>query len=353
MRTAVRGYGARRSSNTWFGLNRGLLIAIVLVAAFGGLWITKAIDPPRWFRGSAAPDHRGQIAIPAGGMVIPAYTKITRDHLWNPKTGSFAVIYLRPEQVPPEVIRSINEVIGRVVNHDKPPGYVFTEADFLPKGTRPGLTAGIPAGKRAMRIPVDRIPGLVELLPGDRFDLVATQPIDGSAASGLAAAGIYGKQLDMQTRLLNLQKQATVRVVVQNGDVVEAMRTRQIPVANNSLTNGLTIRTKPVQEVVIAVYPAEVSHLTEAMAVGADIACVPRSGRPDDPRDSLTPDSMPISPFGGRVGRPALTTSDAGAGPTGPAAPPSPGAAMFGAGFTPIESIEGTRREVIGTPVKR
>jgi len=347
MRTPARGYGARRS---WFGLNQGALAAIVVVTAFAGLWIAGIINPPGWFRGPQGPDHRGQIPIPSSAVVIPAYTKVSRDHLWNPRAGSFAVIYLRPEQVPPEVIRSINAVIGRVVDHDKPPGYAFTEADFLPKGTRPGLTAGIPAGKRAMRIPVDRIPGLVGLLPGDRFDLVATQPIDAAAAAGLAAGGIYGKQLDLQTRLLNLQKQATVRVVVQNGDVVEPMMTRQVPVANNSLTNGLTIRTKPVQEVVIAVYPPEVAHLTEAMSVGSEISCVPRSGRPDDPRDSVTPDSMPISPFGGRVGRASATGVAAG---TDNSTPPATGPNMFGAGFTPIETIEGNKREIVGTPIKR
>ncbi|MCU1237232.1 MAG: exported protein of unknown function [Candidatus Solibacter sp.] len=341
MRTPVRGYGARRS---WLGLNPVALGAIVLVTAFVGLSIAGVIDPLKAFRSPSAPDRRGLVPIPSSAMVIPAYTKVTRDYLWNPKAGEFSVIYLRPSQVPPDVIRTVNAIIGRVMDHDKPAGYAFTESDFLPKGTRPGLTGGIPAGKRAMRIPVDRIPGLVELQPGDRFDLIATQAIDPSGIS-MSAGGLYGKQIDAQARMMNLQRQATVRVVVQSGDVVEPMRTRQVPVANTSLTSGLTIRTKPVQEVVIAVYPQEVARLTEAMAVGSDIACVPRSGRPDDPHDSVTPDSMPISPFGGRVASRAAV-ADGTAGSSG-----APGG--FGAGFTSIETIEGSKREIIGTPVKR
>src|SRR5437762_4819081 len=101
------------------------------------------------------------------------------------------------------------------------------------------------------------------------------------------------------------------------------MTTRQIPVANNSMTQGLIVRTKPVQEVVIAVSPIEVAHLTEALAIGADISCVPRSGRPDDPYDSVTPESNPWSPFGGTVQRPSTAAGET-------SSPSAPG--MFGKG---------------------
>jgi Flp pilus assembly protein CpaB len=325
------------------------MTAIVIVMAAGGFWIAGVVDPIRWFRGSGEPSHRGQIAIPVSATVIPAYTKITRDHLWNGTTRSFAVVYLRPDQVTPEVIRNQSKIIGRVMDHDKPATYAFTESDFLPPGTKPGLVAGIPAGKRAMRVPADRITGLIGLLPGDRFDLLATLPIDSGGGSGLASGGLYGKQLELQARLTNWQKQATVRVVVQNGNVVQAMTTRQVPVSNSSLTQGLVVRTKPVQEVVIAVLPSEVAHLTEALAVGAEVTCIPRSGRPDDPYDSVTPESNPWSPYGGVVQRPSTVSSSDGAASSIPAT--SPG--MFGAGFTPVETISGSKREIVAAPVKR
>jgi Flp pilus assembly protein CpaB len=344
MRTPARGYSARRK---WLGLSPAAIAAIVVVMAIGGLWIGGVIDPIRLFRGSGEPSHRGQVAIPVSAMVIPAYTRITRDHLWNPTTHNFAVIYLRPEQITPEIKRTQSSVIGRVMDHDKPPTYVFTEADFLPPGTKPGLVAGIPSGKRAMRVPAEKITGLIGLLPGDRFDLLSTLPIDGGgAASGGMGGGLYARQLELQARLTNWQKQATVRVVVQNGNIVQPMTTRQVPVSNPSLTQGIIVRTKPVQEVVIAVFPSEVAHLTEALAVGAEVTCIPRSGRPDDPYDSITPESNPWSPYGGVVQRPSAVSSD-GSSPT----VTSPG--MFGAGFTPVETISGNKREIIAAPVKK
>ena len=340
MKTPVRGYAARRRL---FGLSPAMLITITAAVVLAVLWKTDIVNPMRWLGRPKGPDYRGLVAIPVGAVPIPAFTRVTRDHLWNPTKGSFALIYLRPDQVTPDMFRNLNSVIGRVVNHDKPPNYVFTEADFEPKGTRPGLVAGIPPGKRAMRIPVDRIPGLVELQPGDRFDLVATAPIEAGGGAAGMGSGIYARQMDLQARLTNWQKQATVHVVVQNGDIVEPMRTRQVPIASNTMTNGLVVRTKPVQEVVIAVLPSEVARLTEAMAVNEDVECVPRSGQPDDPHDSVTPDSMPLSPFGGRVTIPTARANGGSVGAGGP----------FNQGFTMVETINGTKRDIVGAPVKR
>ena len=285
MRTPSRSYAARRRPPI---LNPAAITAVTLFAVIGALWITGIFNPYRYFFGPKAPSTRGLVAVPVSAVTIPAYTRIVRDHLWNSQIGSFAVIYLRPDQVTSDMLLNMSTIIGRVVDHDKPARYAFTEADFLPKGTRPGLVAGIPAGKRAMRVPADRIPGLVGLLPGDRFDLISALPIQAGTAP-MAATGVYGRQLDLQARLSNWQKQATVRVVVQNGNVVEPMQTRQVPVASQTLTSGLIVRTRPVQEVVIAVGPGEVARLAEAIAVGADISCVPRSGR-------LPADLDPVSP---------------------------------------------------------
>ncbi|MGC4085257.1 MAG: hypothetical protein QM736_24840 [Vicinamibacterales bacterium] len=223
------------------------------------------------------------------------------------------------------------DVIGRVLDHDKPAGFVFTAADFLPKGTREGIVAGIPAGKRAVRVPADKVEGLFGLRIGDRFDLVATLPIDATKNAGGAQPfnfnGVYGPQLSLQARLSNWQKQATVRVIAQNAVVVQPLVTREIPVYANTLTQGGVTRMRPVQEIVIAVDPDEVASLTEAMAVDAKIATVPRSGRPDDPVDSRTPGLRPVSPFAGAEG--TTTTGDP---------------------FSVVETIMGPRRELSAVP---
>ena len=279
--------------------------------------------------GPAEPSMAGLVAVPTPARPIPAYTRVTRDHFWNPATGQLAVVYLPPQAVTKEMLTRLPDVLGRVLNHDKAPGYVFTDADFMPDGTREGLVAGIPAGKRAIRIPADQVDGLFGLNSGDRFDLVATMPIDEGRTGGGQAfefGGVFAEQLALEARLSNWQKQATVQVLAQNGVIVEEMTTRQIPVVQTSVAEGARTRTRPVQEVVIAIDPAEVAQLTEAMAVGAKIWMVPRSGRPDDPMTSRTPELRPVSPF----------SDDSGSRGEG--------------SYKVVETIMGQRRELTAVP---
>ena len=241
----------------------------------------------------------GLVAVPVSAQSIPAYTKLTRDHIWNAQKGEMAFAWLPPEQVTASMKTNLKEVFGRVLARDKAAGYVFTDADFLPKGTRPGLVGGIPPGKRAVRVEAGQVEGLYGLNPGDRFDLLGTLPIELKGGdTSLEVAGAYGKQLALQANLTNWAKQATVRVLVQNGVLVQPLTTRQIPLSMNTLTQGLVVKKKPVQEIVIAVDPDEVAPLTEAMALKAQITTVPRSGHPDDPKESHTTESQPWNPFG-------------------------------------------------------
>jgi Flp pilus assembly protein CpaB len=281
----------------------------------------------------------GLIAVPTPARPIPAYTRVRRDHVWDPKNARVAVVYLPPRAVTPEMLVNLSDVIGRVLDHEKAAGYVFTESDFLPKGTREGIVGGIPAGKRAVRISADKVDGLYGLHSGDRFDLLVTMPIDGSrggSAQPFNFAGVHGQELALQARLSNWQKQATVRVIIQNGVIVEPMATRGVPILQSSLTDGAATRVRPVQEVVIAINPEEVALLTEAIAVEARITTVPRSGRPDDPPDSITPALRPVSPFT------SLGSEDVDAAE-------SDAAADQGA-FKMVETIMGQKRALTAVP---
>jgi hypothetical protein len=197
------------------------------------------------------------------------------------------------------VITDLSQILGRVLARDKRVGYVFTERDFLPEGTRPGVTAGIPEGKRGVRLEANDVQGLVELNVGDRFDLLASLPVEhkGPSAAVAAIGGAFAAQSANQAALDGLDRQARVTVLVQSGTIVRPMRTRAVPTSNASLTRGQFTSTRPVQEVVIAVAPEEVAPLMEALAVGAKVVCVPRSGRPGDPLDSVTPERRPKSPY--------------------------------------------------------
>ena len=56
----------------------------------------------------------------------------------------------RRNKVPKGVITDLAKIRGRVTAHEKPAGYFFLEADFLPAGTPPGIAGGTPEGKRAI-----------------------------------------------------------------------------------------------------------------------------------------------------------------------------------------------------------
>jgi len=314
-------------------------IALAVVASavviLGTLWGFGVIDLSRMR--SSEPSTAGLVAVPTVARRIPAYTRLTRDHFWDLKNNRLTVVYLPPRSVTPEMLVRLSDVIGRVLDHDKAPGYVFTDADFLPKGTREGVVAGIPAGKRAIRLSADRVEGLYGLHMGDRFDLLATLPIEAKGGGGGQAfnfAGVHGQELALQARLSNWQKQATVRVMVQNGVIVEPMAVRGVPMMQSSLTEGGVSRVRPVQEVVIAVSAEEVTRLTEALAVDARITAVPRSGRPDERADGRTHDRQPVSPFAG-TGRAAPDSEF-----SGPDAPP----------YHVVETIMGKKRELTAVP---
>jgi Flp pilus assembly protein CpaB len=294
------------------------IAAVALLSALGVIDLSKLR--------SNEPDTAGLIGVPTAAVQIPAHTRIRRDHLWDRTNARIAVVYLPPRAATKEMLLNITQIIGRVLDSDKEPGYVFTDTDFLPRGTREGLVAGIPAGKRAIRVSADRVEGLFGLNAGDRFDIVATMPIDAnSGGRSLTFGGPYGQEVALEAELSNWDKQATVRVIVQNAVIVEPLVARGAPVAPTS-AQAAAARARAIQEAVIAVNPNEVALLTEAMAVEAKLASVPRSGRPDDPINSRTPDLRPFSPFA------------------------APGSANQTNAFSTVETIMGQKRAVTAVP---
>ena len=92
--------------------------------------------------------------------MIPAYTMVTRDYIWDTKANSLSVVWVPREAVHTDVFTQLGKILGRVTAREKAAQYLFKEADFLPEGTRPGLSAGVPPGKRAMTIEAGKINGI-------------------------------------------------------------------------------------------------------------------------------------------------------------------------------------------------
>lgn len=258
---------------------RALKLALLLLVAVGGtlalLVAGGMLDLPFLH---LEPSRAGMVRVPMSGRLIPAYTKLMREDLWNTETN-----YWNEQWVPESSVRAggaiadRTKVLGRVLDHDKPAGYAFTEDDFLPPGTRPGVVAGVPPGKRSLTVEVGKVQGLHMLRPGDHFDLLAAQKLEDGrlpAGSRRIVSGAGGGAGET--------KQAAVRVLVRDGVVVTPPRTRTENTTSQSLIGGTTTRGKPVEEMVVAIEPGEMAPLAEAMAVGASLTAMAHSGHPED-----------------------------------------------------------------------
>ncbi len=274
-----------------------LFIPFAAAGTVGTLWAFGKVDPIAWFsRRDQLPP--GFVPVLASGTIIPAYTKITRDHLLDPKTGKFAFVPVPEGEIPKEAILSPNEVMGRVLNHDKPQSYLFTERDFFPKGTRAGLAGAIPPGKVSLTLERTKIQGIFGLQQQDRIDLTATVPVEAPKGSGNLSKGLM-----QQTQIAQMEKLARVRVLAKNAVIIEFTK-HDKSVVSRTLSQGTFSKKVPVEEVVIAVDPEEVAPIQEALSTDVAISCVVRSGQPGDP-GIATVESNPLA---------NITTIDAIAG---------------------------------------
>ena len=275
---------------------------------------------------------QGKVRVLISGREVSAYAKVGRDDLFDRAHGTWAFMDVDESVVEAGgILIDARDIVGRVMARTKAAGYAFTEDDFLPEGTRPGVSAGVPPGKRAMRIEVDKVHGIVGLQPGDRFDMVAATSIKANRANSMPNLdGVFADHVKSQATQANWPK-SRVRVLIQNGVVVSPLETRVIPITNTSLTRGRTTGSIPVQEMVIALDPEEVVDFMEAVSTGAELSCLARSGHPDDPVDSVTPSG--------------------GYDPNGELSSWLPGgSASSSQPMTVVESISGTERKLVPVP---
>jgi Flp pilus assembly protein CpaB len=209
------------------------------------------------------PDLTGMVAIPASVAALPALTKLRPDHLADPASGLPKLFHFAPEKLDPAWLREPKQLIGRVLAVDVGPGHLFTEGDFLPTGTAEGVAGGVPAGKLALIVAVDRLPGISELRRGDRFDLLAAMPVDLRRELPQLRLGLGQETITGRERLIgSLQRRATIQVLAEDATLV----------AGSEAGERRTI----------AVAPQEVVPVTKALSLGIEVVCVARSGQPAD-----------------------------------------------------------------------
>ena len=250
-------------------------------------WLAGAFEPDKK-RTEKPVDRTGQLAFPALARDVPAFEKLSRDDFVNPATGQLNVAWL-PEAMQSSVSRSMGDLIGRVTSRDKGKGMVLTEADFLEKGTRPGLAAGIPVGKFALSVPASGIAGLEQLRHGDRFDLLIALPKrEGQdQVSNSEPAALFGGIKPPSLRVGQLSQQHGVKHLVTSGMLVQLYKG---PTRSTTGPVGLTVQPNAKSKTTtsstlfaeIAVDGEEIGPLTEAISLGTKLTCILRSGKPDD-----------------------------------------------------------------------
>lgn len=250
-----------------------LLILIGAIAAVGTVWFvgegrlfgrkepaTVAAKDPS----SAKPtknEPAGMISVPVCARAIEAYTAVSNDDLIDPKERDFAVRRVNAEKARENGwLTNINDIRSRVMARDKNPGFAFTEADFMPKGTRPGPAAAIEPGTRGVWVEPKQVQGIDSLRRGDRFDLMAMVRLrDQRGETGLSPQA-QAAQADTKAW------QSSKRVLVNNGKVI-------VPMPADTLR-------RQNAKIFVQVSEAEVNDLSDALAVNADIVCYLRSGQP-------------------------------------------------------------------------
>jgi Flp pilus assembly protein CpaB len=285
----------------------GTLLLTGLLVTVGVLAATGRIELPFLARKRPALPPAGQpegtIAVLVTTQKIPAYTRLTRDHFWDPKTGQFSVVYLYPSEVLEGMLTNLDQVRGRVLAVDKNPGYAVNESELLPKGTRAGLAGGIPAGKRAMVLEASRLHGIHGLKLGDHVDLIASVLVDAKPPAGRDARSLLLslKQPSSELGATGAKKQARIVVLAEDAVIVLPPTIRHLPSQTPPKAKEPDPKGKPVEEVVIAVDPEEVARVSEALGVDAAITAVAHSGRPDAPKGSIKPAPAEEPPAGPTV----------------------------------------------------
>jgi pilus assembly protein CpaB len=148
--------------------SRGMLM--LLLAVFAGL--AAVVLAARWMQGQGGDRSRVAVAaveIPLGAVITPEVVKLVE---WPQNS------------LPPGAFNELDKLQGRVVTGTLQRGEPVLEARLAPVGTKGGLSAIVPEGKRAMTVRVNDVVGVAGFaLPGTFVDVLVNTQADGSKNS--------------------------------------------------------------------------------------------------------------------------------------------------------------------------
>jgi Flp pilus assembly protein CpaB len=209
--------------------------------------------------------------------------RITTAKLWNSEQGTFNHKFMDKGVATKGAYMSLEEVLGRVMAKSKSPAQVFTERDFLPKGTPVGVSGLIPDGLVAVPIDLKRVKGIESLGFKDRFDLRIMEEADQSIkdlAQELLEKRRYTTEAE-RMQLAAITQGPTKRLLVQNGIVIQP--------ATGDRKGTVTV----------AVHEDDVDATIHAQASGKDIYCTLHTGRPGGEQQRVEVQAVdPLADFG-------------------------------------------------------
>ncbi len=200
-------------------------------------------------------------------------------------------ILLANEQVKDlNVLATSDQIVGRVVRRAKAPGTFFTEQDFFPVGTSSGLSAAVPAGQVAYTVDASKLNGVAGLGLGDRFDLIATRPVDFQKMAQRIGAKDLAVSSAIRQGGLRLDAGAHTQVVLRGATVIAPPGSSAMRM--HGAVNGST--QQDVQSpMVIAVSPDEISKLSEVLAVETRLTAILRGNRNENDVEPISDSADP------------------------------------------------------------
>lgn len=320
----MRPYAPARRSSSLLGplLAAGGVAVVGVLGTVFALW-AAGVDLP-----FLAAEKGPRVRIPANVRLIPAYSQVRREDLIDPEKKLLNFIELPPENVRGMTVvafaaggeqvtdvitghrlegksilfetrsgktvheaavislsgtlMNINDILGRVLAKDKNPNFAFREDSFLPKGTRPGMAAGIPAGMQALTIETSKLSGVHGLKQGDAVDLLAAIPKDLLADFDPSFRRHQRDQFVSKSRRKEESPASETRLLAASVVIVQPVRMRSKAESTSSLTQGKRVQAIPVEEIVLAIAEADVPQVQLALSRDLALTAVAQTGRPDD-----------------------------------------------------------------------
>ncbi|NPV70764.1 MAG: Flp pilus assembly protein CpaB [Firmicutes bacterium] len=162
------------------------------------------------------------VTVVAASQAVPPKTALTREMLTTKS--------LPQEFADPAFVASVEEAIGRMTTVPLAQGEILYRSKLASKDQKSGLAYHVPAGKRAIAIPVNEVSGVAGLVePGDRVDIICT----------------FQKEVAAKDRTRLIAEDVPVLAVVQS------MQVRESPVRDLKGYTSVTLCVSPEQAVLI------------------------------------------------------------------------------------------------------